>query len=98
MKIMIETQVMENYGNAENPYWKAKGGNDYVIENVTVTDRKTLRDMVKRAEYQIECDDEYFREWIIGWSLESDDYLTSFERDQLEYDGSIKYAAKKISI
>lgn len=98
MKIMIETQVMENYGDAENPYWKMKGGNDYVIENVTVTDRKTLRDMVRRAESQIESDDEYFREWIINWTLEADDSLTTFEQDQLEYDGEIKYPAKRISI
>ena len=98
MKIMIETQVMENYGDAENPYWKMKGGNDYVIENVKVTDRKTLRDMVRRAESQIESDDEYFRECIIGWPLEADDSLTTFEQDQLEYDGEIKYPAKRITV
>ena len=26
-KLMITTQVYENYGSADVPYWKAKGGN-----------------------------------------------------------------------
>jgi hypothetical protein len=29
MKLVIQTQVYENYGEASNPHWKAKGGEDY---------------------------------------------------------------------
>jgi hypothetical protein len=97
MKIVIETQVMENYGDADKPYWKAKGGNDYVIENVQRIDYVSLHNLINRAKPQVECDNEYFREWIIDWSLHEDDYLTSYERDQLEYDGSIQFPAQKIT-
>jgi hypothetical protein len=98
MKIVIQTQVMENYGDATKPYWKAKGGNDYVIENVTDIGYVSLHKMINRAKPQIECDSEYFREWIIDWALHQDDYLTPFEQDQLEYDGSIQFPAQKIEI
>lgn len=98
MKIAIETQVMENYGDAENPYWKAKGGNDYVIENVENTDRKTLRQVIDAAKSQIECDSEYYREWVISWGVVDDEYLTPFEQSQLEYEGVINFPAQKISI
>ena len=33
MELMIETQCWENYGNADEPYWKAKG-----VDNVVVLD------------------------------------------------------------
>jgi len=32
-KLLIQTQVYENYGDADKPYWKAKGGGDYVVKN-----------------------------------------------------------------
>ena len=42
-KLLITTQVYENYawnedgslGTGDNAYWKAKGGNDYVLPNFT---------------------------------------------------------------
>jgi hypothetical protein len=35
MKLVITTQYTENYGDAEKPYWKLKGGSVYAIENLT---------------------------------------------------------------
>ena len=35
MKVAIYTQYMENYGTAEKPYWKFKGGSTFVIEGLT---------------------------------------------------------------
>ena len=32
-KLVIKTQYMENYGTAEKPYMKFKGGNTYLMEN-----------------------------------------------------------------
>ena len=47
MKLLISTQVYENYGahdwdgTGECPqYWKAKGGSDYVIKRFKVAMRK----------------------------------------------------------
>ena len=35
MKLVIYTQYTENYGEADAPYWKNKGGSTYVVENLT---------------------------------------------------------------
>lgn len=92
MKLLITTQVYENYGDAEKPYWKAKGGSDYVVKNFkgyTTTTVMVLRD-------QIEQDNEMFREYILDFQLVADDYLTEFERSQLEYEGKITYGPKEL--
>ncbi len=92
MKLLITTQVYENYGDAEKPYWKAKGGSDYVVKNFkgyTTTAVMVLRD-------QIEQDNEMFREYINDFHLVDDDYLTEFERSQLEYEGKITYGPKEL--
>jgi hypothetical protein len=84
--------VYENYGDAEKPYWKAKGGSDYVVKNFkgyTTTTVMVLRD-------QIEQDNEMFREYILDFQLVADDYLTEFEKDQLEYEGKITYGPKEL--
>jgi hypothetical protein len=47
---------------------------------------------------QIECDNEYFHEYIVDWIIEEDDYLTPFERDQLEFEGKIRFSPKELFI
>jgi hypothetical protein len=101
-KILISTQVYENYGahdwdgQGECPqYWKAKGGNEYVIKNFKGNDRNAT-ELTMVASAQIEQDDQYFREHIIDFRIVADDYLTQFEKDQLEYEGRIYYPAKEI--
>lgn len=97
-KLLITTQVRENYGahdwdgKGECPqYWKCKGGNDYVVLNIDVSRAKEIFESVadKCAE-----DNDYFEEYVIGWEVVEDDYLTSFERSQLEWDGCIQFGAK----
>jgi hypothetical protein len=46
---------------------------------------------------QIEQDNDAFREHIIGWRVVADDYMTQFERDQLEYEGKITYSPRELS-
>ena len=94
-KLLITTQVYENYGDAENPHWKAKGGNDYVVRNFKDINRATETVMALRG--QIEVDDDAYREHIIGWDIVADDYLTQFERDQLEFEGEIRFPAKELA-
>jgi hypothetical protein len=93
-KLLITTQVYENYGDAEKPYWKPKGGGDYVIKNFKDYNRVTETVMAVRG--QIEQNNEYFREHVIGWEIVADDYLTDFERSQWEYEGKIIYPANEI--
>jgi hypothetical protein len=39
----------------------------------------------------VEQNNDFFQESIIDWSIEPDDYLSWFEKSQLEYDGEILY-------
>lgn len=93
-KLLITTQVYENYGSAEKPYWKAKGGEDYVVPNFT--DFNTVTEVVLSLRDQIESDTDYLRESIICWNVVEDSYLTQFERSQLKYEGHITYPAKQL--
>jgi hypothetical protein len=103
MKLMITTQTQENYGahdwdgEGECPqYWKFKGGCDYAVLNVDECDMIDI--IVDRVRAQVECDTPYFREYIIGYKLEADDYLTEFEQSQMEYEGRISYATQELIV
>ena len=92
MMLVIRTQYMENYGahdwdgTGECPqYWKMKGGSEYKITNVPLN--IDYQEVVSMAN--VETDNEYCREYVLDWSIESDDYLSWFEKSQLEYDGVI---------
>jgi hypothetical protein len=92
MMLVIRTQFMENYGahdwdgTGECPqYWKMKGGSEYKITNVPLN--IDYQEVVSMAN--VEKDNEYCREYILDWSMEADDYLSWFEKSQLEYDGVI---------
>jgi len=102
MKLLITTQVYENYawredgslGTGTDAYWKAKGGRDYVVKNFRGDD--TIAVMAVRD--QIETENDGYREHIVDWLIVEDDYLTQFERDQLEYDGSIMFPAQELEL
>ena len=99
-KLHIWTQVYENYGAhdwdgvGECPqYWKPKGGSDYVVKKINVN---KVTETVMALRPQIEQDNEYYREHIIGWEVVADDYLTEFEKDQMAYEGKIRFPAKEL--
>ena len=101
-KLLITTQTLENYGahdwdgkGACPQYWKAKGGSDYVVLDVNIN---RAAETVAAVRSQIENDCEYFREYIIGWEVVADDFLTDFEQSQLEYDGKIAYPATILTL
>lgn len=95
MMLVIRTQVYENYawnedgtiGTGANAYWKAKGGSEYKITGVPLN--IDYAEVVSAAN--VERKNDYFEEYIIDWSIESDDYLSWFEKSQLEYDGEITH-------
>ena len=106
MKLMITTQVQENYGahdwdgeGACPQRWKFKGGNDYSYAlGCHVRNTEALAELVQALRDQIECDNEGYREYILGWSVEADDYLTDFEQSQLEYEGKITYRTQELKL
>ena len=94
MMLVIQTQDYENYAAHEgfdgNFRWKAKGGSEYKITNIPRG--IDVESIVEAVRGSIERFDNYFQTHIIGYSVESDDYLSWFEQSQLEYEGEIRYA------
>jgi hypothetical protein len=110
MKLFITTQYMENYGahdwNGEGEcpqYWKMKGGDDYYVmldgynPNHEFAE-KNLRMIVDSIRDRIEWNTVDSRQYIIEYRLVADDFLTEFERSQLEYDGTITYPTTVLSL
>ena len=103
MKAIFTTQVYENYawredgsiGTGEDAYFKPKGGDEYVVKNV---DKSQMLRILKEVKAQVEVSNDYFRETIIDLQLVEDDYLTEYERSQLEYDGCIVYSPKELEM
>ena len=103
MKLLISTQVYENYaidkngtlGVGENAYWKAKGGSDYVVKKFKGGEEAATMAIMSLRE-KIESNNDAYRESIISWKIVADDYLTEYERDQLEYDGKIMFPSTEL--
>ena len=94
MMLVITTQLQENYGahdwdgeGACPQHWKMKGGSEYKILGIPADcDPDEIAEIVRT---EIEENNDHFRVTIVGYGLEADDYLSWFEKSQLEYDGVI---------
>ena len=101
-KLHIYTQDQENYGahdwdgEGECPqYWKFKGGQDFFVKGIKNDEEATMAVMALRD--QIEENNDYYRSQIVGWSIVANNYMTDFEKSQLEYEGKITYKAKELA-
>lgn len=76
MKLVIQTQIKENY-NVENPadgYWKNKGGSTFVYPNLTAANIARIENEgIENLRGLIECDDTMIKEWIVDWHFAEDD-------------------------
>jgi len=54
--------------------------------------------MVMAVRDRIEESNDGFREHIVDWIVVEDDYLTEFERSQLEYEGRIDHPATELKV
>ena len=83
---------MENYDVdevSEEGYWKYKGGHEFIIDNVDVNN---VQSVVAEITPLIEYDNSMSREYILDWSVESDDWVPQYEKSQKEwYDGRMYY-------
>ena len=101
MKLHIQTQYMENYGAhdwdglGECPQrWKFKGGEDYFYQlGSEVPSDEHLAELIHVLRGRFEYDHEGARNYMVGYGVVSDDFMTPFEKSQLEYEGSITYPA-----
>jgi hypothetical protein len=106
MKLHITCQYMENYGahdwdgNGECPQrWKFKGGEDFFYPLGTAgRSDEAIAELVNYFRPEVEWSDVGSRQYIVGYGIVADDFMTDFERSQLEFDGSIAYPAKILTI
>ena len=90
--LVIRTQYRENYGTAEQPYWKNKGGQEYKVKNLpNPISEEELINVVHNLLPELQYENEYQIQYMLDWSVESDDYMSWFEKSQLEYDGEITF-------
>ena len=95
--LVLRTQYQENYGTAEDPYWKNKGGQDFKVKNIpTNLTEEELLEVVDNLLPQVQYENEYQIQYLLGWSVEDDSYLSWFEKSQLEYDGEITFKEPEI--
>jgi hypothetical protein len=90
IRLIANTQIHENYGahdwNGEGEcpqYWKAKGGTDFLVAELSVEDAAKgeayLQGLVDASLSQMECDDYAWREYVLGWELFQEGQLTYME-------------------
>jgi hypothetical protein len=101
MIIAIDTQDLENYaahqGFTGEYYWKAKGGSTVKVTNVPddLTPEQ-IQEVVDSVAPEIEHNCDYFRTYILSFTTEANDFLSWFEKSQLEYDGEIVHREPEI--
>ena len=75
MKLVIQTQYCENYGDEESPHWKFKGGSTYVVPNITPDQAARIeREGIPTLSGLIEYDNPMTREYILDYSVREDDF------------------------
>ena len=99
-RLIAFTQYNENYGDEENPYWKVEGGSKYVVAQLEWNEaaqlgQEGMQKLVDEARSKVDYENPMFEEYIVDWELVEDH--TEYETQQLEYDGSIIYPARKLS-
>jgi hypothetical protein len=76
MKIVITTQVRENYGTAEKPYWKMKGGEVFVVPDLTPANVLTIKDRgIPTLKALVETRNEMFEEYVVDFSILDNDVV-----------------------
>jgi hypothetical protein len=95
MKLIIQTQYKENYGDEQNPHWKFKGGSTYVVEDITGPqalriERDGIPTLISMLEYYGTGSEEYITDYHVGENSEKvcDDWDTPI---------MLKYSDKKWS-
>ena len=110
MKLVIQTQIRENYGahdwdgeGACPQHWKFKGGSTYVVENINPPSARNIEmDGIPTLTALIENRNESFEEYILDYDIVEDDAVVCDEWETpyvLEYDTVIKrWRAIRITI
>ena len=95
-KLVIGTQYKENYnttGEGE-PYWKFKGGSEYIVSIPKgMSEQECLEEVTSLIEYKNEMSEEF----VLGHFVTGNSYQSEFEKNQLECDGYPGYSEPRLS-
>lgn len=95
-KLVIGTQHKENYnttGEGE-PYWKFKGGSEYIVSIPKgMSEQECLNEVTPLIEYKNEMSEEF----VLGHFVTGNSYQSDFEKSQLEYEGYPGYSEPRLS-
>ena len=95
-KIVIGTQHKENYnttGEGE-PYWKFKGGSEYIVSIPKgMSEQECLEEVIPLIEYKNEMSEEF----VLGHFVTGNSYQSDFEKSQLEYEGYPGHSEPRLS-
>lgn len=73
MKLAIYTQIRENYGDADKPYWKCKGGSVYVVPNLTQKQVAKIKESgIPTLSSLINTRNSGFEEYVVSWDIVND--------------------------
>ena len=95
-KLVIGTQYKENYnttGEGE-PYWKFKGGSEYIV---SIPKGMNPMHLLLEVAPLIEYKNEMCEEFILGHKIVGNSYQSEFEKSQLEYEGYPGYSEPRLS-
>jgi hypothetical protein len=74
MKIVITTQVRENYGSEDKPYWKFKGGETFIVPDLTPAQAVRVReDGIPTLTALINTMNPMFEEYVVDWAILDND-------------------------
>ena len=77
MKLVIQTQIRENYaahqGFTGEYYWKMKGGNTYVVRNLDERQAERARAGIPTLTKLIEEMNDYYEEYVLQYEVVEDD-------------------------
>lgn len=80
MKLVISTQYSENYGDSNGSYWKFKGGETYVVENISERDRARIEaNGIPTLTSLINYSNDASSEEVISFSILEDDTIVCEE-------------------
>lgn len=80
MKLVIQTQIRENYaahnGFTGEYYWKCKGGNTYVVNQLNSQQvQKIVDEGIPTLSKLITEMNDYYEEYILDWEIVGDDEI-----------------------
>lgn len=101
VRVIAETQDFSNYGDENDPYWKAKGGTEYLVAVIPLSEAvkgsaHINETYVEPVLDRIEIDNPMCRCQFIGWELYFEGELTENELLSLQYDGVIDYPPRPV--